>query len=62
MASASQRDDADSNDDAAEKQECHLCSCRRAEIVHLLQEIRRLKEELAQKRLDEDSFKDEDED
>ncbi len=58
--SASQKDDANSNDDPAEKQECHLCSCRHAEINHLLEEIRRLKEELAQKRLDEDSFKDDD--
>ncbi len=53
-------DDADSNDDTAEKQKCHLCSCRRAEINHLLEEIRRQKEELAQKRLDEDSFNDDD--
>ncbi len=57
---ASQMDDADSNDDTAEQQECHLCSCRRAEINHLLEENRRLREELAQKRLNEDSFKDDD--
>ncbi len=56
---ASQMDDADSNDDS-EQQECHLCSCRRAEINHLLEENSRLKEELAQKRLDEDYFKDDD--
>ncbi len=55
---ASQMDDADSNDDTAEQQKCHLCSCRHAEINRLLEENRRLKEELAQKRLDEDSFKD----
>ncbi len=41
-------------------QECHLCSCRRAGINHLWEEIRRLKEELAQKRLGEDYFKDDD--
>ncbi len=52
-------DDADSNNDSTEQQECHLCSCRRAEINHSLEEIRRLKE-LAQKRLDEDYFKDDD--
>ncbi len=57
---ASQMDDADSNDDTAEQQECHFCSCRRAEINRLLEENRRLKEELAQKRLDEDYFKDDD--
>ncbi len=45
---ASQMDDADSNDDTAEQQQCHLCSCRRAEINHLLEENRRLREELAQ--------------
>ncbi len=56
---ASQMDDADSNDDS-EQQECHLCSCRCAEINHLLEENSRLKEELAQKRLDEDYFKDDD--
>ncbi len=54
---ASQMDDADSNDDSAEQQEFHLCSWR-AEINHLLEDNRRLKEELAQKSLDEDSFKD----
>ncbi len=60
MDEAATADDADSNDDTAEQQECHICSCRRAEINHLLKENRRLKEELGQKRLDEDSFKDDD--
>ncbi len=62
MDEAATADDADSNDDTAEQQECHICSCRCAEIKHLLKENRRLKEELAQKRLDEDSFKDDDDD
>ncbi|XP_059405919.1 uncharacterized protein LOC132140883 [Carassius carassius] len=57
---ASQMDDADSNKNTAEQQECHLCSRRRAESKRLLEENRRLKEELAQKRMDEDSFKDDD--
>ncbi|XP_016382413.1 uncharacterized protein LOC107719510 [Sinocyclocheilus rhinocerous] len=57
---ASQMDDADSSYNTAEQQECHLCSCRRAEINCLLEENRRLKEELAQKKMDEDSFKDDD--
>uniref|UniRef100_A0A9J7ZF00 THAP-type domain-containing protein n=2 Tax=Cyprinus carpio TaxID=7962 RepID=A0A9J7ZF00_CYPCA len=57
---ASQMDDAGSNNNTAEQQECHLCSCRRAEFHCLLEENRRLKEELAQKRMDEDSFKDDD--
>uniref|UniRef100_A0A8C1PAQ4 DDE Tnp4 domain-containing protein n=1 Tax=Cyprinus carpio TaxID=7962 RepID=A0A8C1PAQ4_CYPCA len=57
---ASQMDDTGSNNNFAEQQECHLCSCRRGEIYSLLEENRRLKEELAQKRMDEDSFKDDD--
>ncbi|KAK2883936.1 hypothetical protein Q8A67_017573 [Cirrhinus molitorella] len=57
---ASQMNEVDSNDNAAEKQECHLCSCRCAEINRLLEENRRLKEELARKNMDEDSFKDDD--
>ncbi|KAK2887253.1 hypothetical protein Q8A67_015481 [Cirrhinus molitorella] len=57
---ASQMDEADSNDNTAEQQECHLCSCRRAEINRLLEENRRLKEELAQKNMAEDSFKNHD--
>ncbi|XP_026068147.1 uncharacterized protein LOC113049753 isoform X2 [Carassius auratus] len=57
---ASQMDDTDSNENTAEQQECHLCRCRRAEYKRLLEENRRLKEELAQKRMDEDSFKDDD--
>ncbi len=53
---ASQMDDTDSNYNTAEQQECHLCSCRRAEINCLLEKNRRLKEELAQKKMDEDFF------
>uniref|UniRef100_A0A672NPU3 Si:dkey-20i10.7 n=1 Tax=Sinocyclocheilus grahami TaxID=75366 RepID=A0A672NPU3_SINGR len=57
---ASQMDDGDSSYNTAEQQECHLCSCRCAEINCLLEENRRLKEELAQKKMDEDYFKDDD--
>ncbi|XP_052471879.1 uncharacterized protein LOC128028648 [Carassius gibelio] len=57
---ASLMDDTGSNNNIAEQQECHLCSCRSDVINRLLEENRRLKEELAQKRMDEDSFKDDD--
>ncbi len=38
-----QMEDAGPNDNTAEQLECHLCSCRRAEIDRLLEENQRLK-------------------
>ncbi|XP_051505666.1 uncharacterized protein LOC127412967 [Myxocyprinus asiaticus] len=57
---ASQMDDTGSKDNTAEQQECLFCSCRRVEINRLLKENRRLKEELSQKKMEEDFLKDDD--
>ncbi|XP_051576447.1 uncharacterized protein LOC127453791 [Myxocyprinus asiaticus] len=57
---ASQMDDTGSKDNTAEQQECLFCSCRHAEINRLFKENRRLKEELSQKKIDEDFLKDDD--
>lgn len=55
-----QMEDAGPNDNTAERLECHLCSCSRAEVDRLLEENRRLKKELAEKNMEEDPFKDDD--
>lgn len=56
----SQMDEAGPKDNTVEKQECSFCSCRRAEINRLLEENRKLKEELSQKKMEEDFLKDDD--
>ncbi|XP_051733486.1 uncharacterized protein zgc:113019 [Ctenopharyngodon idella] len=57
---ALQMDKAGLKDNTEEQQECSFCSCSHAEINRLLEENRRLKEELSQKKMDEDFLKDDD--
>ncbi|XP_067280656.1 uncharacterized protein zgc:113019 [Pseudorasbora parva] len=54
---ASQMHEAGTNDNTIEQQECSFCSCRCAEINRLLDENRKLKEELCQKKMEEHFLK-----
>ncbi|XP_052455180.1 uncharacterized protein LOC128015405 [Carassius gibelio] len=49
-----QMDEAAPKDELVEQKECSFCDCRRAEMNHLLEENRLLKEELSKKTISED--------